>query len=468
MAAKQVSDADSGSEKNKGVPGAVAAARAARKAKIPAGHRTRIVSQKIRAYPNNKQSTRLFRIANFCRVAWNFCLAYHKLTLQMRRPCFRLRPWFNRVKFHRFPWAKDLPQIPVKNSVKTLEKTLARFYTARKKGDLKIGYPRFKNRRTKPSIQIANGRASVDIRENRLHLHGKYGKNMVLRLAEPLRFEGEICSAVLTEESPREWYLAVTQEILEKIPELDEEAKGQTGGGDPGIGDILLGYSDAHTDILFENPRYFRKAEQRISQIDREIARSLKQNNNRETARNKHRRAERRRLCRETANRRKDYHHKISAAISEMPIETFVAESQNANAWARSPKLGKSTHDAAPEQLIGMIAYKMFRVGKGFERADSRFASTKTCSRCLWFWSGMTLADREFRCLACGREIHREINASRNFRRWGEEQTHRYGVPSGIADAEGAEVLRADPECLYSVLSRAAPQGKAGISLAQA
>ena len=80
----------------------------------------------------------------------------------------------------------------------------------------------------------------------------------------------------------------------------------------------------------------------------------------------------------------------------------------------------------------------------------------------------MTLADREFRCLSCGRETHREINASRNFRRWGEEQTHRYGVPSGIADAEGAEVLRADPESLYSVLSRAAPQGKAGVSLAQA
>jgi putative transposase len=46
--------------------------------------------------------------------------------------------------------------------------------------------------------------------------------------------------------------------------------------------------------------------------------------------------------------------------------------------------------------------------------ADTYFASSKTCSDCGTVKAKLSLAERTFRCPACGLEVDRDVNAARN------------------------------------------------------
>lgn len=387
------------------------------------GMRRRKVTHKIKVHTNDKQSTYFWQIWQYARMCYNFCLGYHQLTLKMRRPCFKLRVWLNQktVKQHRFPWASEYPQIATKNMIYNLEQVLLRFYKGRKNGDFSMGYPKFKNRKEKPSIRLDNGRADVPVFKGKTMRLGTSWKYRELKLSEPLRFkDGEICQVVMTQELGI-WYVSVTVEILEKIPEIAEEHKDINGGGDHGIGDTLFAYADENGyDDTWDNPRFYRENEEEIAQLDREIARSLKQNANKLTNTNKKRKEARRKLHRKVKNQREDSHHKMTTTIANMNIGRFVIESSNANAWARHPKLAKSTYDAAPGMITAMLAYKCEAKGIELEQADRHYASTKTCSNpeCGWFWSDMQLSDRVFICQECGLVLDRDINAARNLMRW--------------------------------------------------
>jgi hypothetical protein len=51
---------------------------------------------------------------------------------------------------------------------------------------------------------------------------------------------------------------------------------------------------------------------------------------------------------------------------------------------------------------------------------DRWFASTKTCSACNWLNHRMELAERIYRCEACGLVMDRDRNAASNLAAWAE------------------------------------------------
>ena len=387
----------------------------------PDGMRRRKVTHKIRMKTNNKEDSYLWNLWQYSRMCYNLCLGYHQLTLKMHQPCFKLRVWLNRIKKYRFPWAVNFPQIVQKNIVYNLENTLARFYKSRKKGENTIGYPRFKNRKEQPSIRIDNGRDSVPVFKGKIMTLGRSWKYRHWRLTESLRFkEGEICQVTLVREERGVWDVCVTVEILEPIPEIHEDNIGKNAGGDHGIGDTLFAYADDELEETHKNPRFYRKSEAEIAQLDREIARSYKQNGKKLTKTNEKRQEKRRKLHRKIKNSRNDVIHKMTTKITNRPISRLVIESSNANAWARHPSLSKSTYDAAPATITAMLRNKCDAKGIELEQADRHFASTKTCSNpeCGWFWRDMQLSDRVFICQECGLVLDRDINAARNLKRW--------------------------------------------------
>lgn len=424
----------------------------------PEGMHRRKATHKIRMKTNNKEDTYLWQLWQYSRKGYNFCLGYHKLTLKMRLPCFRLRVWVNRVKKHRFPWAVKFPQIPLKNMIYNLENTLARFYISKKKGENDIGYPRFKNIKEQPFLRLDNGRGSVPVFKGKMMTMGRsWGKYRQWRLTEALRFkEGEICQVTLVREERGVWDVCVTVEILEPIPEIPEENIGKNAGGDHGIGDTLFAYSDDGFEDTWDNPRFYREAEEDIAQLDREIARSFKQNDGDLTKANEGRQKQRRKIHRKVKNRRNDYLHKMTTKIANRPISRLVIESPNANAWARHPSLSKSTYDAAPGTITTMLTYKGEAKGIEIEQADRHFASTKSCSNpeCDWIWRDMKLSDRVFICQKCGLSLDRDINAARNLKRWTKNKEH---LPSSGSDFRDDKCLS---EPTISASDKTYPQSK--------
>lgn len=426
------------------------------KRKAPKGYLYTIKTHKIRMDVNNKQDTYLFQVSQYARKMWNMGLGYHKASLSVGHPVFKLRKEINKIKHFVLPWGHNLPQIPAKNALINLETALTRFYTARKKGEQSQDYPRFKNIKSKPSIQADDGGGTFIAVEGKTLLLSKAWKYSRLRLREELRFKGDIAQVVLTKENGY-WWAAITVATLEKIPVLPAEWEGKTGGFDPSIGDTLGGYSDHETDKLYENPRFYRTAEQKLAELDKEIARSFKQNNNHLTGKNRRRKEQRRNLHASLANRRADAAHKMTTEIAERPVAKIVTESNNANAWARSPMFSKSTHDASPGTIIRNLAYKTRWAGKEFEQADRHYASTRTCSGCGWFWGDMALSDRNFVCPKCG-ELHREINSARNFRDY-EPQREVLAQTIGSVKPSRADSSAVSQEKTEPVPSRVAPLG---------
>jgi len=77
-------------------------------------------------------------------------------------------------------------------------------------------------------------------------------------------------------------------------------------------------------------------------------------------------------------------------------------------------KLARAVSDQGFGQARRMLAYKTQRNGGTLLVADRWFPSSKLCSACGWRKPSLTLAERLFRCEACGHTGDRDVNAARN------------------------------------------------------
>ena len=76
--------------------------------------------------------------------------------------------------------------------------------------------------------------------------------------------------------------------------------------------------------------------------------------------------------------------------------------------------LNKAILDASPGELRRQLAYKCQWYGSTLVVADPWFPSSKTCSGCRTVKTKLSLAERVFRCEACGAVLDRDLNAARN------------------------------------------------------
>ena len=114
------------------------------------------------------------------------------------------------------------------------------------------------------------------------------------------------------------------------------------------------------------------------------------------------------------ANRRKDFHHKLSTRLINSYGAIFVGN-VNASALAKTHQ-AKSVLDAGWSAFRTMLQYKCDRAGVWFDEVNEAY-STQTCSCCKKRtgpkgWEGLGV--REWTCSACRTVHHRDINAGKN------------------------------------------------------
>jgi transposase len=89
----------------------------------------------------------------------------------------------------------------------------------------------------------------------------------------------------------------------------------------------------------------------------------------------------------------------------------------------RNRHLGRAIADAGWAELARQLAYKTAWFGGELVVCDRWFASTRTCSACGSRKPEMSLAERTFRCEACGLVMNRDRNAAANLAAWAEGAT---------------------------------------------
>ena len=114
------------------------------------------------------------------------------------------------------------------------------------------------------------------------------------------------------------------------------------------------------------------------------------------------------------ANRRKDFHHKLSTILVTSYGAIFVGN-VNASALAKTNQ-AKSVLDAGWSAFRTMLQYKCDHAGVWFDEVNEAY-STQTCSCCKKRTGPKGLEGlgiREWTCSDCETAHHRDINAAEN------------------------------------------------------
>lgn len=132
-----------------------------------------------------------------------------------------------------------------------------------------------------------------------------------------------------------------------------------------------------------------------------------------------HAKAKRRlgRMHARVANLRAALIHEITTTLARS-CSTIVIEDLNVTGMVKNHKLARAVADAAFGEIRRQLAYKTSWYGSKLVVADRWFPSSKTCSACGHVNTDLTLADRTYRCEACGLVADRDVNAAINLARW--------------------------------------------------
>ncbi|MCY3730559.1 MAG: transposase, partial [Rhodospirillaceae bacterium] len=107
----------------------------------------------------------------------------------------------------------------------------------------------------------------------------------------------------------------------------------------------------------------------------------------------------------------------VSPVVDESQV--LVTETLNVRGMMRNRCLARAIVDAGWGELRRQIAYKAQWAQRTHIEVDPWFPSTRRCSGCHALHAGLTLADRHWRCEACGAEHDRDVNAACNLEQEG-------------------------------------------------
>jgi len=136
------------------------------------------------------------------------------------------------------------------------------------------------------------------------------------------------------------------------------------------------------------------------------------------------------------ANRRNDFHHKLSTRLVNSYGAIFVGN-VSASGLAKT-RMAKSVLDAGWSAFRIMLQYKGDCAGVWFEEVSEAY-STQTCSSCCCLPperpKGIAgLGIREWTCSECGTNHHRDVNAAKNILAAGHRRL-AVGIPVLTAQA---------------------------------
>lgn len=358
---------------------------------------------KFRLYPDAEQEVLLAKTFGCARFIYNHFLDKCKRS--------KFQKAFDLVKeipslYTEYPWLKEVDSCSLRTAVFNLEDAYQNFFAKRS------GYPKFKNRYNKQSYRTDCVRKSYKGKEYaniKLDL-----ENRVIKLPKmnPMKIRGyrnlevingRIINATITKEKTGKYYVSV---LFDEIETKKAKVVAQNIVGiDLGLKDLVI-TSDGER---FDNPKEIRKYEKRIKRLQKELSRRIIGSNNREKTRRK--------LARTYEKLKNARKHNRITIVNELVSnhDIIVSEKLNVQGMVQNHHLAKSILDASFGRICTMLEYKCKSLGKYYYQVDTKFPSSKTCSRCGEKTSITNdLSVREWTCEVCGDHHDRDINASIN------------------------------------------------------
>lgn len=302
-----------------------------------------------------------------------------------------------------FEWLKEVDSLALCNA----QVNLGKAFTNHRKNSKHFGKPRFKSRKNRQSYSTNNQKGSVRIENSKIKLpiigfvkikqHRNIDKNCTIK------------TVTISKTPTNEYYISILVEYESQVQKVVPKSF------------VGLDYSMHELYVSSDGdkpkyPKFYRKSEKKLVKVQRQFSRKVKGSNNREKFRKRLSKIHER-----TANRRKDFLHKLSYHLVA-EYDCICVEDLDMQGMSKALKFGKSVHDNGFGMFQQMLKYKCDWFGKTFVKIDKFEPSSQKC-HCCGYKNPATkdLRVRQWRCPNCGAYHDRDINAAINIREAGKK-----------------------------------------------
>ena len=174
-------------------------------------------------------------------------------------------------------------------------------------------------------------------------------------------------------------------------------------------------FGNLEESIPVPNPRWIQVHEKRLRRFQQSLSRKQYDHKTHTGSNNWEKtRAKIAKEQRKIADQRRDFHHKLSRAITDNCV-AFICEDLAVKNMMKSRHLSKSIASVGWSQFLTMVQYKMERAGKYFRKISRWYPSSQTCGCCGYKNTDVKdLGVRKWICPKCGTWHDRDINAQQN------------------------------------------------------
>ena len=302
-----------------------------------------------------------------------------------------------------FEWLAEVDSLALCNAQVNLQKA----FENHRKNSKHFGRPRFKSRKNRQSYSTNNQKGSVRIENSKIKLpiigfvkikqHRNIDKNCTIK------------TVTISKTPTNEYYISI---LVEYESQQQKVVPKSFVGLDYSMHELYVS-SDGDKP---KYPKFYRKSEKKLVKVQRQFSRKVKGSNNREKFRKRLSKIHER-----TANRRKDFLHKLSYHLVA-EYDCICVEDLDMQGMSKALKFGKSVHDNGFGMFQQMLKYKCDWFGKTFVKIDKFEPSSQKC-HCCGYKNPATkdLRVRQWRCPNCGAYHDRDINAAINIREAGKK-----------------------------------------------
>lgn len=222
--------------------------------------------------------------------------------------------------------------------------------------------------------------------------------NAVISKCSTGRFEASLC----------------LETVIDRIQPVMVIQESDVLGLDMGLKEFCVA-GDMESFVPVANPRWIRLHERRLRRLQKSLSRKQYDKETHTGSKNYEKvRAAVARQHRKIACQRKDFHHKLSRAITDA-CTASVCEDLNIKGMMKNRHLSKAIASVGWAQFLTFLKYKMERAGKHYIEVSRWYASSQTCSVCGYRNPDTRdLKVREWDCPECGTHHDRDGNAARN------------------------------------------------------
>lgn len=366
---------------------------------------------KYRILPTKAQAELINKHIGSCRFTYNLALETKQTAYagnKVNLSCFDLVKQLPDLK-KQLEWLKEINSQALQQSIINLDVAFTKFF----KGQ--ADFPNFKKKTARQSFNIPQN-VIINFENSKLIVPKfKKGINIVLHR----QFKGTIKNATISKTPTGKYFASILVDTNTKILEKKVIKEKTTIGIDLGLKTFLVA-SDGST---FDNPKFFRKAQDKLKFTQRKYSKN----------KGIHTKYKLAILHEKVSNQRKDFLHKVSIELiknhDSIAIENLNIKGMSAtckpkqdefgkflpNGQSAKSGLNKSIVDAGWGMFVEMLKYKAEWYGKNILQIGRFEPSSKTCSCCGTINKELSLIDREWTC-KCGTLLNRDVNAAINIK----------------------------------------------------